>query len=184
MSSAMGARVRPFCFGVSASEACSAPTDEKSSAVLRHCSTLIGSNEWLSSACASSVSNGGAPPRGAKGTFGGGGAAPAGGRRPFRRVELSKLVAVEFAVRGKGDVIDVEVEPHANGVGSDQVFDVTGLVERDLRIARARAQRPQHHRSAAALASDQLGDGIDFFGRERDDSGAAGKPKDPLILPP
>src|SRR5262249_58758914 len=59
MSSAMGARVRQLCFGVSASEACSAPTDEKSSAELRHCSTLIGSNEWLSSACASSVSNGG-----------------------------------------------------------------------------------------------------------------------------
>ena len=58
----MGARVRPPSFGVSASEACSAPTEEKSSAVLRHCSILIGSNEWVSSACASSVSNGGHRP--------------------------------------------------------------------------------------------------------------------------
>ena len=39
-----------------------APIEEKSSVVLRHCRTLIGSNEWLSSACASSVSNGGQRP--------------------------------------------------------------------------------------------------------------------------
>jgi hypothetical protein len=34
----------------------------KSSAVLRHCSCFSGSNEWLSSACTISVSNGGQRP--------------------------------------------------------------------------------------------------------------------------
>ena len=62
MSSATGARVRPFSFGTSDSDACSAPTDMKSSAVLRHCSTLSDSNEWLSSACTTSVSKAGQRP--------------------------------------------------------------------------------------------------------------------------
>ena len=72
-------------------------------------------------------------------------------------------------------MIDVEIEPHADGVGGDQIIDVAGLVERDLRVARARRQRAQHHRGAAALAADQFGDGVDLLGRERDDgaSGAA-----------
>ncbi len=45
-----------------------------------------------------------------------------------------------------------------------------------MRVARARAQRSQHDGGAAALATDQFRDGIDFLGRERDDGGAAGKP--------
>src|SRR5262249_24062792 len=53
---------------------------------------------------------------GAKGAVAGGAARAAGDLRELGRVELSKLVAVEFAVGGKGDVIDVEVEPHANGI--------------------------------------------------------------------
>src|SRR5262249_30744568 len=93
----------------------------------------------------------------------------------------SKLVAVEFAVGGKRDVIDVEVEPHADGVGSDEVFDVTRLVERDLRIARARAQRSQHDGGASALATDQLGDGMDCVGRARGAGGPAGKRSDLLL---
>ena len=73
-------------------------------------------------------------------------------------------------------MVDVEVEAHADGVGGDQVVDVAGLVERDLGVAGARRQRAEHHRGAAALAADQLGDGVDLLGRERDDgaSGAAG----------
>ena len=78
-------------------------------------------------------------------------------------------------------MIDIEVEPHADSVGGDEIFDVARLIERDLRVARARAQRSQHDGGATALATDQLGDGIDFLGRERDDGGAAGKPGDLLF---
>ena len=80
------------------------------------------------------------------------------------RAELAKLVAVELAIRGEGDVIDIEVEPHADGVGRDQVVDLAGLVERDLGVAGARRERAEHHRRAAALAADQFGDRVYFFG--------------------
>ena len=33
-------------------------------------------------------------------------------------------------------MIDVEIEPHADGVGGDQIIHVARLVERDLRVAR------------------------------------------------
>ena len=98
MSSAIGARVSPLAVGVAESVACSAPSEEKSSAVLRHCSKRTGSKEWLSSACTSSVSNGGQRPVVPK--------VPSRVARPARpaicaelgRVEPAKLVAVELAV--------------------------------------------------------------------------------------
>src|SRR3981081_4631065 len=178
MSSAIGARVRPFSFGVSASEACSAPTEEKSSAVLRHCSILIGSNEWLSSACTSSVSNGGDLPGVGKGAVAGGAASAACDLRELGRIEFSELISVELAVGGKRDVIDVEVESHADRVGGDEGFHIPGLVEVDLRIAGRRGQRSGDHGSAAPLTADQLGDGVNLLHRERDDGGAAGKSSD------
>ena len=78
-------------------------------------------------------------------------------------------------------MIDVEIEPHADRVGGDQIVDVAGLIERDLRVSGARRERAQHHRRAAALAADQLGDGIDLLGRERHDGGAARQPRDLLL---
>ena len=92
-------------------------------------------------------------------------------------VEVAVLVAVELAVLGKGDVVEIEVEAHADGVGGDEIVDIAGLVERHLRVAGARAQRTEHHRRAAALAADQLGDGIDLVGGEGDDGAAAGQPR-------
>jgi hypothetical protein len=82
------------------------------------------------------------------------------------------LVAVELAVVGEGDVVDVEVEAHADGVGGDEEVDVARLVHLDLRVAGARRQRPHHHGGAAALAADQFGDGVDLVGREGDDGRA------------
>ena len=70
-------------------------------------------------------------------------------------------------------MIDVEIEAHADGVGGDEIIDVAVLEHRDLRIARARRERAQHHGGAAMLAADQLGDGVDLIGREGDDRGAA-----------
>ena len=74
------------------------------------------------------------------------------------------LASIEFANAGKGDVINIEIETHANGVGGDEIIDVAVLVERDLGIAGARAERAQHHGGPAALAAHQFGDLIDFGG--------------------
>src|SRR6187551_2297106 len=64
-----------------------------------------------------------------------------GDLRKLARIELAELVAVELAVGGKGDVVDIEVEAHADGIGCYQVVDVARLVEGDLRVARARRKR-------------------------------------------
>ena len=108
---------------------------------------------------------------GAEGAVAGGAAGAAGDLRELGRVEPAKLIAVIFAVGGKGDVIDVEIEAHADGVGGDEIIDVAVLEQLDLRVAGARRQRAQHHGGAAMLALDQLGDGVDLVRRERDDRG-------------
>ena len=74
-------------------------------------------------------------------------------------------------------MIDVEIETHADGVGRHQIVDFARLIELHLRIARARRQRAEHDRGAAALAADQFADGINFIGRERDDGRAARQPR-------
>ena len=120
---------------------------------------------------------------GAEGAIAHGAAGAASDLRQLGRIEPSELVAIELPVGGEGDVIDIEVESHSDGVCGDQIFDVTGLIERNLRIARARTERPQHHGSTAALTADQLGDRIDLLGRERDDGGTARKPRYLLLAP-
>jgi hypothetical protein len=99
----------------------------------------------------------------------------------FGRRQLPVLVAVELAVLREGDMVDVEIEPHADGVGGDQEVDVAGLVEFDLRVAGARRQRAQNDRRAAALAPDQFADGIDLVGGEGDDRRAARQARDLLL---
>ena len=90
-------------------------------------------------------------------------------------------LAVELAHAGKGDVVDIEVEAHADGVGRHQEVDIARLIERHLRVARARRQRAQHHGGATALAADQFGDGIDFGSGEGDERGARRQPGDLLL---
>ena len=60
--------------------------------------------------------------------------------------------------------IDVENQPHANGVGRHQIIDIAGLEHCHLRVAGARAERAQHNRGAAVLTLDQFGDGVNFIG--------------------
>ena len=119
-----------------------------------------------------------AAPGGAEGAVAGGAPGAAGDLREFGRIEAAELIAVIFAVGGEGDVIDVEVEPHADRIGRDQIIDVAGLEHRHLRVAGARRQRSQHHRGTAMLALDQFGDGINLIGRKRDDRGAPRLPRD------
>jgi hypothetical protein len=180
MSSPTGARVRLGSFGGSASDACSAPIEVKSSAVLRHCSTLIGSKVWLSSAWASSVSNGGQRPV-VQAAVASGASCAARDLRELRRIEPAELVAVVFAVGGEGDVIDVEIEPHADGIGGDEIFDVARLIELNLRVAGPRRERTHDDGSAAALAADQFRDLIDLFGGKRDHRRTPGQPCELLL---
>ena len=92
--------------------------------------------------------------------------------RQFRRRQLAPHPAIELLSAGEGDMVDVHVEAHADGVGGDQVIDLAFLVHGDLGVAGARAERAEDHRRAAALPAHQLGQAIDFRCREGDDGGA------------
>ncbi len=122
-----------------------------------------------------------APGGGAEGAVARGPSGTAGDLGELGRVEPPELIAVELAVGGESDVIDVEIEPHADRVCGDQIFDIAGLIERDLRVAAARAERPHYHRGTAPLAADQFGYGVDFLGREGDDGGAPRQARDLLL---
>ena len=56
-----------------------------------------------------------------------GAAGTAGNLRQLGRVETAKLKAVEFSIRRKRDVVDIEIEPHADGIGGDEIIDVAVL---------------------------------------------------------
>ena len=99
-------------------------------------------------------------------------AGAAGDLADLGAAQAARHAAVELAQAGEGDVVDVHVEAHADRVGGDQIVDLARLVHGDLGVAGARAQRAQHHGGAAALAPDDLGEGIDVGGGEGDDGAA------------
>jgi len=102
------------------------------------------------------------PPGNAKGAVLGVAPGTSGYLSHFRRCQLPVLIAVIFPVAGKGDVVDVEVEAHADGIGRHQVIDIAVLKQFHLRISGARAERAEDDRRAAALAPDEFGNRIDF----------------------
>ena len=105
---------------------------------------------------------------------------PAGASRDLRHLrgrQATILPAVIFAVAGKGDVINIEIEAHADRIGGHDIVDLAGLVEFDLRIAGARRERAQNHGRAATRAAQDLGDGINLFRREGDNRAAARQPR-------
>ncbi len=97
------------------------------------------------------------------------------------RRQIAEVLPVELARGGKGHVVDVEIEPHADGIGGDDEVDVAGLIERDLGVAGSGRQGAEHDGGAAALAPYELGDRIDVVGREGDDGRARGKTRDLLF---
>ena len=73
---------------------------------------------------------------------------------------------------GEGDMIDVEVEPHPDRIGGNQVIDFAGLKQFDLPVAGFGAERAHHHRRTPPEPPQHLGHGIDLFGTEGDDRAA------------
>ena len=80
--------------------------------------------------------------------------------------------AVEFLEPGEGDVGNVHVEAHADGIGGDEIVDLAALEHRHLGVARGRRERAHDHRGAAAEAPKHLGERIDLLCGEGDDGGA------------
>ena len=73
--------------------------------------------------------------------------------------KIAILVAVELAVLREGDVVEVEIEAHADRVGGDEVVVDIGLVERDcgLRVRgesapSTTAAPPRWRRTSSAMA--------------------------------
>ncbi len=85
--------------------------------------------------------------------------------------QVAELIAIELAVLREGDMIHIQVEPHADGIGRHQEIHVAGLVKLHLRIARARAERAHDHCRPAALTADQFGNRVNLVGGKGDDGG-------------
>ncbi len=96
----------------------------------------------------------------------------------FADRQSSRTLAVELAERREGDMIDIQVETHADGVGRHEIIDLTRLEHRDLGIARGRAERAHDDRAAATQTPQHLGDAIDLLDREGDDGGAPGEARE------
>ena len=92
--------------------------------------------------------------------------------RAFGERQRPVAPPVILRARGEHDPVDVKVQPHADGVGGDDVIDFAGLVECDLRVAGAGRKRAHDDRRAAFLAAEEFGDRVDFLGAEGDDGGA------------
>ncbi len=95
-----------------------------------------------------------------------------GNLREFLVIEAARPPSVKLGVAGKGDMIDVHVQTHADRIGRDQEVDLAGLVQVHLGVAGARRKGAQHHGGTAALAADQFAQGVDIVGGERDHGGA------------
>ena len=123
-SSPIGARTRPCSRGCVGEAVAQAASDEKSRSGLRHCRMRTGIEGVVFQRLDGFGVEGRAAAGRAEGAVAHVAAGAAGDLAEFRRVELAEAEAVEFLVRGEGHVVHVEVEPHADGVGGDQVIDV------------------------------------------------------------
>ena len=80
--------------------------------------------------------------------------------------EITMNLAVELARTRKSDMIDIEIEAHADGICRDQEINVARLIQRHLRVARARAEGTQHDSGSTALAAHQFGNCVYLGCRE------------------
>ena len=96
----------------------------------------------------------------------------AGDLRHFGDGQAALAAAVELFEAGEGDVGDVHVEAHADGVGGDQIIDLAALEHRHLGVAGGGRQRAHDHRGAALEPAQHLGQRVDLLGGESDDRAA------------
>lgn len=73
------------------------------------------------------------------------------------------LPAIELAVGGKSNVIDIEIEAHADCIGGDDVINIPALKQFDLGVARARRKGAENDSCAAVLAPDPFRDGVNIL---------------------
>ena len=97
---------------------------------------------------------------------------PTGDLPDFRGTQPPRLPTVELAGFGKGNVVEVHVQAHADGVGGDQIVDLASLIHLDLLVAGAGAQCAQNNRAAPAHALERLSDVINIGRREHHDGAA------------
>ena len=76
--------------------------------------------------------------------------------------------AVVLAQGREGNVLDVEVQAHTDGIGRHQVVHIPCLVHRHLGISSPWRERAQHHRRAPVNPTEALGILIDPLGAEGD----------------
>ncbi len=96
----------------------------------------------------------------------------AGDLRHLGYGQAAIAAAVEFLEAGEGDMGDVHVEAHADGVGGDEIIDLAALEHRDLCIARCGGKRAHDDRCAALEPAEHLGERVDLLGGEGDDGRA------------
>ena len=61
-------------------------------------------------------------------------------------IESAGTPAVKFVDPGKGDMVEIHVEPHSDRVRGNEIIDLAGLKHADLRVACTGAQRPEDDR--------------------------------------
>ena len=70
---------------------------------------------------------------------------------------------IKLAQRRKRYVIDIQIQPHPDGICCHQKIDIAVLIQFDLRVTRTRRKRTHHHGSAAFLPANQLCNRVDVF---------------------
>ena len=90
----------------------------------------------------------------------------------FREMQPPLALAVKFGEAGKGDMADIHVQPHADGIRRNQIINLTRLIHGDLRVARGRRQRAHDNGRTTACPPQHLGHRVDMLSREGDNGGA------------
>ena len=73
--------------------------------------------------------------------------------------------------------MNIEVQTHPDRIRRNEVIDLALLIHGNLRIARARRERPHHHRRAAFKTAHNFRNRIDIINREANDCGARTHPR-------
>ena len=83
--------------------------------------------------------------------------------------QVSDSATVELGQSGKGDVVDVQVEPHADGIGSNEAVDFAVLVHGDLGVSGPRTEGTHDDGCPSPPLPDAFGNVVNVLDRETDD---------------